>query len=62
MMDKKYDNDDNPYLKFKLHRYSNMPNDLKGDKRSEDIIVPLVHCKSIDADHLWWEKSRTYCP
>ena len=24
-----YDNDDNPYIEFKLHRYSNLPQDIK---------------------------------
>ena len=29
MLDENFDNDDNPYLEFKLHRYTNMPQDLK---------------------------------
>ena len=29
MIDKNFNNDDNEYLQFKLHRYTNMPEDLE---------------------------------
>ena len=28
-MNETYDNDDNPYIEFKLHRYSNLPEDIE---------------------------------
>ena len=47
-----YDNDDNPYLQIKLHKYTNMDNstdyypDNPKSSRDEvrDEIVPIVRC------------------
>ena len=67
MIDKDFDNNDNPYLLFKLHRYTNMPQDLQTHqldegKTSLDLEIPLKMCGNINEDNLWWEKAKIYCP
>ena len=65
MLDKTFDNDDNPYIKIKLHRYSNLnmedPMLPKLDK-PQDIIIPLVVCNLVDNEHVWHVKTKKYCP
>ena len=64
--DEQWDNDDNEYATFKLHRYTNM-NDVNDvhdmtDRDHRDEIVPLKICE--DKITVIWQKANItkYCP
>jgi len=67
MNNPEFDNDDNPYGKFKLHIYTNMDNltDTSTEckpKPFKDIEVPLIRCKN--TREVEWAKTgkKQYCP
>ena len=65
VLDEKFDNDDNPYIKIKLHRYSNLNQEdpfLPPLKEPKDIVIPMVVCNHNDSQHVWYNKRKKYCP
>ena len=62
MNDPDFDNDDNEYIKFKLHRYSNLESD------SSELIdkeIPMVSCQNEHVDTALasiWYSGKYYCP
>ena len=65
MLDEDFDNDDNPYIKIKLHRYSNLNMEdpmLPPLPKPIDIIIPMVVCNKNEGEHVWYVKRKKYCP
>ena len=65
-----FDNDDNPYIKIKLHKYTNMDNstdyypDNPKTERDQvrDEIVPMVKCPDQEKHKNIWGLATRYCP
>ena len=62
MTDPKFNNDDNPYIKFKLYHYDNYESKTSPQDKRE---IPLVPCENEYVDDVLkdiWYPGQYYCP